>query len=63
MGIWTFFGLTSCLSETLKSLCVLVHKEFKFPRVFGLLSLQVTNVPGMANVLGLNVNKNLFFRT
>ena len=59
-----FFGLTNCLTESIQSVCLLVHKEIKFLSVSGALSLEVTNKSGTAKVLSTNLNQNLyaFFR-
>ena len=51
-GIQTFFELTTCSTESLESIGILVHYEFKFLSVSGTLCLEVNNTPGTSKVLG-----------
>ena len=51
----TFFGLTTCSTE---SLGILIHNEYKFPST---LSLEVMNTPETANVLGSNLTRTCVF--
>ena len=51
-------GKTMCLTE---SLGILVHNEFKLLSFSGTLSLEATNTPGTAKILGYNLTGIIFF--
>ena len=60
---WLSLGLRTCLTESLESLGILAYNEIKFSRVFGTLSLEVTNTPGTAKFPGSNLIRSCFFYT
>ena len=43
-----------------RSIGILVHNELKFLRISGTLSLEATNTPGTAKVLGSNLTRTFF---
>ena len=45
-----------------RSIGILVHYELKFLRISGTLSLEATNTPGTAKVLGSNLTRTFFFK-
>ena len=55
---YTFFGLTTCITE---SLSTLVQNELKFPSFSGALSLEITNMHGTAKTLSTNLTRTCFF--
>ena len=59
-GIWTFFGLTTCLTKSLEPIGILVPIKFKFISDSGTFSLEATNASGKTEVLGLKLTGPVF---